>query len=268
VITQKNKDLLRFIKIKINNVIKYKMSFDIVICVGPNDTEVAERNVMYSSKNIIGHRNIYLICSNPNVKINGAVTIDENTFPFNISTVAEIHGKRVRNGWYLQQLLKMYAGKIIPGILENYLIIDCDTVFIKPTKFITEDGKYCMTTGTEYHSPYFEHMNSLHPSLKKIHPLSGISHHTFFNNVIVSEMIEMIENHHNNSEPFWKLYLKKVLPKDYELSGAAENELYFTYAYLYHPEKLCIRQLKWINSGIFMDTIDCDFISVHWYMRK
>ena len=40
-----------------------------------------------------------------------------------------------RIGWYLQQLLKFYAGFVIPDILQRYLIIDCDTHFLKPTKF-------------------------------------------------------------------------------------------------------------------------------------
>ena len=243
------------------------MSFDVVICVGPNDTAIVNSVVPYIKKNIIGYRNIYLVCQNPSITIDGTITINEKIFPFTINDVAHYHGKRERNGWYLQQLLKFYAGFIIPGILQKYLIIDCDTHFLKPTKFLTEDNKCIFTTGTEYHIPYFEHMNRLHPSLKKSHTLSGISHHTFFDREIVKSLIELVEDYHKSAKTFWQLYLQEVQPAHYDLSGAAENELYFTYVYLYHYDKMKIRQLKWINSSnLSLDTHN-DFISVHWYMR-
>jgi len=122
-------------------------------------------------KNIIGYRNIYLVCANPIINIEGTITIDEKIFPFNINDLIQKFGKHNRNGWYLQQLLKFYAGNVIPGILSNYLIVDSDTHFLKPTSFMDSDGKYIYTTGTEYHKPYFNHMNKLHPSLKKSTPL-------------------------------------------------------------------------------------------------
>ena len=73
---------------------------------------------------------------NNEIVIDGCITIFEKIFPFSLDTVAKIHGKRDRNGWYLQQLLKLYAGKIIPNILDKYLVIDSDTFFLKPTKII------------------------------------------------------------------------------------------------------------------------------------
>jgi hypothetical protein len=244
------------------------MSFDIVVCVGHHDEDIIEKVLVYTKKNILDHRNIYLVCANKFLEIEGAITIDERIFPFTIEDVQSIQGTRDRNGWYLQQLLKMYSGLIIPGILEKYLIIDCDTYFLKPTKFLTEDNKCIFTTGTEYHTPYFEHMNRLHPSLKKVHPLSGISHHTFFDTVLVKEMIKLIEDYHNNLKPFWKIFLDEIDPAHYERSGSAENELYFTYVYIYHPSRMEIRQLHWGNSSTLDLNSNCDFLSVHWYIRK
>ena len=77
--------------------------FDIVIPVGPNDQPIVENQLKYTKKNIIGYRNIYLVCCDTSLKIDGCITIDENIFPFNIQTVSQIHGKLERNGWYLQQ---------------------------------------------------------------------------------------------------------------------------------------------------------------------
>jgi len=122
---------------------------------------------------------------------------------FNINDLIQKFGKHNRNGWYLQQLLKFYAGNVIPGILPNYLIVDSDTHFLKPTSFMDSDGKYIYTTGTEYHKPYFNHMNKLHPSLKKAHPCSGIVHHMIVNNNILNELMKIVETNHNTN-PFWK----------------------------------------------------------------
>ena len=88
-----------------------------------------------------------MICYDPSLTIDGCITINEDIFPFSIHTVSNIHGKLERNGWYLQQLIGLYCGVIIPGIMDKYLVIDSDTFFLKPTHFV-EDGKsVCIITG-------------------------------------------------------------------------------------------------------------------------
>lgn len=245
-------------------------SFDIVICVGPNDDDIVEHMLSFNKKNIIGYRNIYLVCANPTINVEGTITINEKIFPFNINDLIKKFGNNNRNGWYLQQLLKFYSGKVIPGILSRYLIVDCDTHFLRPTKFLTDDGKYIYTTGTEYHKPYFQHMNRLEPSFKKIHPLSGISHHTFFDTEIVNELMVKIEGNFNNEKKFWELYLDVIDMKDFNGSGSSEYELYFTYMFVYHREQMLIRQLDWKNVPSYNHSYpnNYDFVSIHWHMRK
>ena len=244
--------------------------FDIVMCVGPNDITIVDQVLPYTKKNVIGYRNIYLVCSNPDIFISDTITVDEKLFPFKKDDVASIFGKNDRNGWYLQQLLKLYSGNVIPGILKRYLIIDCDTHFLKPTQFITDDGKHIFTTGTEYHKPYFLHMNRLHYSLKKTHKLSGISHHSFFHRDRVNEMIKMVEDYFENKMPFWKIFLNMVDINQITGSGASEYELYLTYMYLYHPNDIFIRQLNWENLSKLdiTNSKDNDFVSIHWFSRK
>jgi len=242
--------------------------FDIVICVGPHDNSIVNSSLECAKKNIIGYRNIYLVCSNPTINIEGAITIDERIFPFKITDIENMFfGNHHRNGWYLQQLLKFYSGIVIPGISQKYLIIDCDTHFLKPTNFFTDDGKQMLTTGTEYHEVYFHHMNRLHPSLKKIHPLSGISHHTFFDTECILELFKLVEDYHGR-QPFWQIYLDVIDKNQYAGSAAAENEVYFTFMYLYHNEKICIRQLNWENMSSLDLNSPHDFVSVHWWCRQ
>ena len=254
----KDKKLRKYVSF--NDIVS---SFDIVIPVGPNDKSVIEQQIKHTQKNIIGYRNIYLICYDPSITIDGCITINENIFPFNINTVAEHHGKLKQNGWYLQQLLKLYAGKIIPDILDKYLVIDADTFFLKPTTF-EENNKCLYNYSTEYHKTYFHHMQKLDKDLTKIDKnKSGICHHMIFEKKYINELISKIEKNHN--ELFYNIFLKTVTNKNG--SGASEYEIYFNYMLKYNPDKIQIRKLRWENMKKPKTNSNYDYISCHWYMR-
>ena len=247
--------------------------FDIVIPIGPNDIKQINEQLKYTKKNIIGYRKIFLLTFDPNIKIehDDVIIIDETIFPFSIDDVAKFHYKHSRNGWYLQQLLKLYAGIIIPDISEKYLIIDSDTFFLKPTKFI-EDGKCLYNIGTEYHIPYFEHMQKLHYSLIKKINKSGICHHMIFETKYMRELFDLVEQNHSN-KPFWQIFLMMVNNNHYgnniyNASGASEYEMYFNFMLIYYTDKINVRLLKWINSSVFIENNidDYDYISCHWYL--
>lgn len=237
--------------------------FDIIIPVGPHDEDVIREQIKYTKQNIIGHKTIYLICSDRTINIDGCITIEENIFPFNMETVIKYHGKSARNGWYLQQLLKLYAGRIIPGILDKYLIIDCDTFFLKPCTFI-ENNVCLYNFGSEYHVPYFQHMSRLDENLVRVEEnKSGICHHMMFETMYVEEIIHKIENSHHDS--FYNIFLKCV---DSDESGASEYEIYFNYMLKNHPSKIKLRKLNWKNTKKLKLKSRFDYISYHWYMRE
>lgn len=252
------------------------IDFDIVICVGPNDSDVIANMIQYTKKNIIGYRKIFLICKDPGIKIDGTYTIDERIFPFSIQDINKFLNELDRSqwhlldrtGWYLQQLLKLYAGNIIPDILEKYLVLDSDTFFLKPTTFIDSTGKGLFNFGDEYNVPYFGHMTRLHPSLYKFNNNSGICHHMMFFNNLINEMFRLVEDYHNNDLPFWRIFLDCIDKNDTSISLASEYEIYFTYIQIHHPDKYLIRKLNWLNSHAFYNYPDKDYISVHWYMRS
>ena len=241
-------------------------NIDIVIPVGPNDMNHVEVVVDCCKKNL-KFRKIFLICFD-NVNIDGCEFISEDIFPFSKTDVSKLHGENPRNGWYLQQLLKLYAGTVIPGILNDYVVIDCDTFVLKPIEFV-ENGKYLFNTSDEYHSPYFVHMNKLHPSLKKVSYSSGITHHMIFSTSILNKMFSLVETYHGNIHPFWYIFLDCVdlSLRRVNTSGASEYELYFNYMLLYHSNLTKIRNLDWQDCGTVNLNADKDYISVHWWLR-
>jgi FkbM family methyltransferase len=240
--------------------------FDIVILLGPHDKELIGEQIEYTKKNIIGYRNIYLISYDSTINIEGCYTINENIFPFTIETVSQIHGKMERNGWYLQQLLKLYAGIVIPDILDKYLVIDADTFFLKPTTFI-ENNKCLYNYSKEYHIPYFEHMKRLNKNLIKVDKnKSGICHHMIFETKYIKELFKIIENEYNDT--FYNVFLKLVDDKDKEKSGASEYEIYFNFMLNNYNDNIIIRELDWSNSKTLDLNKNKTYISCHWHLNK
>jgi len=232
------------------------MSFDIVIPLGPNEISRINEQIQHVKKNVVGYRNIYIISFDPNITIDGCIIIDERIFEFKINDIAsyfiKYKGKYNRNGWYLQQLLKLYAGFTINGILNNYLVIDADIFFLNKISFL-ENDKYIFTTSDEYHIPYFIHMNKLHECFKKNHTKSGIAHHMMFNKNLIKEMFELVETKYNRK--FWVIFIEKVeehkkYPINHVESGASEYELYFNFMIKYHNDKIIIRNLNWSNISV------------------
>lgn len=249
------------------------MLFDIVIPVGPNDINIIAKQLVYTQKNIIGYRKIYIITPYKNLTIDGCIIINEDIFPFSMDTIYKYHGKTSNNGWYLQQLLKLYAGFIIPDILDNYLVIDSDTFFLKPTIFI-EDDKLLYNYGTEYHKEYFNHMKCLLPYLVKVaEDKSGICHHMIFNKSIIKDLFKRVEEHYNNindvNKNFYDIFLMMVNESFRNGSGASEYEIYFNFIQLFYQNNMKIRKLEWINnSSTNINNNNLDYISCHHYMRR
>lgn len=225
------------------------ITFDIVIPVGPNDVQLFPTLLTLNKKNISGYRNIYLISYDKNLHIDGCVTIDEDRFPFtkkSITDFFQVAKFKSSAAWYLQQLLKLYAHKIIPGLSEYFLILDADVAFIKETRFFDKNGKILLRgvplSEEKFHSPYFESMEILHPTLTRVYQeYSGVADYMMVKKEYIQSMIDMIENFHKNK--FYICVLKSV--NEYHnhiasLSGFSEYELIFNYMLQYFPNKVFI----------------------------
>jgi hypothetical protein len=242
------------------------MLFDIVIPVGPNDIYFIHILVQYTKQNVIGFRNIYLVSYDDTLLVNGCITISENIYPFSKSDIVSIMGQKCRQNWYLQQLLKLYAVFVIPDILDNVLIIDGDTFFLKPTQFFNDSDVGLYFYMNEHHKPYFAHMNRMHPSLERVfEDKSGICHHMLLQKPYLIELFELVKQQHNLD--FWKAFWNCVV--EYNTSGASEYEIYFNFMLKYHPNKIQLRELRHKDIQHFQEIHNdiYDYVSYHWHGR-
>lgn len=239
------------------------MTYDILIVHGPSDDNILPYTVSQIRKFVKDFRNIYIVSHDAEIVLFdeevfvGCKIIDEKTFPISINDVNSIIQTPKRNGWYYQQLLKLYASLVIEEMLDDYVVVDADTLFLKEISF-KSGGRYMFNMGDEHHIPYFEHMNRVHPSFEKMVKFSGISHHMIFNRMIVSEMMMLVERHHNFT-PFWEVFLKEVLPEQRPFSGCSEYEMYFNYMLKNHKDKVIPRKIKFENTGLPADFILSNF---------
>jgi hypothetical protein len=85
----------------------------------------------------------------------------------------------------------------------------------------------------------------------------------------VNGLFKLVESYHNNMKPFWEIFLNMINKNDFLASGASEYEIYFNYMNIYHKNHILIRKLNWTNASSLNDyNKHCDYVSVHWYMRK
>tara|TARA_B100000787_G_C16176693_1_gene289425 strand:+ start:827 stop:1705 length:879 start_codon:yes stop_codon:yes gene_type:complete len=243
------------------------MLFDIVISSCKKDEFVLQKAIESIKKYIKGYRRIIVVSNEKLTDTDGVEWFDEKQYPFTVKDMYDYMDKLVpdekrrRKVSYINQLIKLYAHKVIPDLLDDILIYDSDIVFIKET-FFFEDDKPLYGNRIVSLDPYQQYLNhhlQLHPSfdfgnklkinrrLKQSgHFCSGICHHIMYNKEIIQEMINLVEKQHNKL--FWKFYLKRVDTRDknhMKHCEPANCELYYNYVNLFHPDKIRVRPITW-----------------------
>ena len=251
----------------LKSCLKYLVDVDKFYVITPDYKDVKEK---YGA--ILGERVIF---------------VDEKIgFPFNMEKVGDVMYNTVKEhgtyplddgksqfektlwgklGWFLQQLLKIYAGNVLK--LEDYVLLDSDCVWHREVSFISknqEDGKptkYYYTTSTQYHPPYIATMKRVagvdtFQSSKDERFRSGVVHHMVLSKDVLSDLFETSEKLHSPL-PFWQVMLNQSAlemtcraPRA-GICGAgstlSEYELYFNFARVKHPDTVELRPLLWAN---------------------
>ena len=255
---------------------------DVVIPCTKKDLDTLELCIKGIRKNCRNVRRIIIISDSPLSQ--NAEWFDEKKFPFTMEDAAfylvgcdsvkaqeYLSSPQPRVGWYFQQLLKLYAPFVIPGISSNVLHLDSDTVFLNPVSFVDESGAGLYNPGTEYHMPYFDHISKLVPGVTRIYPEhSGISHHMLLQREPLQDLFSTVEATHNME--LWKAFCLSVDSKDLYLSGAASDELYFNFVFS-KTNQVNLRMLKWANISKIKEMSSYrkkgyHYVSCHSWMRS
>jgi Family of unknown function (DUF6492) len=238
-----------------------------VICCHPKDYDTLPACVHGLIQNVKEVESIYII-SKENPDVPGTHWVAEAQFPFSYDNIAP-YTTPDRVGWYLQQLLKLYALSVIPAPVG--LLVDADTVFLTPTA-VTHNGTVCYAYGSEYHPPYFEHMQRMYPTLQRATSVSGICHHMVVEQTRLQELFALVETVHQ--KPFWRVFMDMTVVATPVAvpSGASEYEMYFHYVLRTCPGDYVVRPLRWKNSGhpecMATDQEEgWNYVSYHAYMR-
>lgn len=222
-------------------------AFDAVIPFHPKDTAVLSYCVASLRRYVAGLRNIYVI-SKDDPEEDDIIWIPESAFPFTLSDVAAvIKSSNQREGWYLQQLLKFYAFRVIPGILPHTLLFDSDCVVCRPIRFFSPEGKIFLdwNPGQE-HLAYFRHAEAVMGDLFVLADpdKSGITDHMMVYQPHLEGLLNKIEVRAASNKSAWQILLEAVEPAEYNKSGMSEYEIYFNYVLTWFPEEYAFRQLE------------------------
>jgi hypothetical protein len=263
-----------------------------VVLTTGKDVKVFEKSMLSALKHLVDVDKFYVITPDKaslekqvGRKLGHRVKfVDESIFSFRGANISEVMIESVRErgvypidgnsplekivysklGWFLQQLLKLYAGKVLG--LEDFLLLDSDLIWFQNVRFLNRtlaDG----TKSYNYASSGQWNLN-YRATLQKIGGVpaydwpanqvfrSGIVHHM----VIVKKVMDALMQHSEMSHgglPFWKVMLNESAqelgchaPRP-QICGAgstlSEYELYFNFALNKFPETVNFRPLLWAN---------------------
>ena len=253
---------------------------DVVIPAISKDLATLDLCIEGIKKNGQNIRSIYVV--SPTQLTQKAYWIDEKMFPFSKKDVAStIFGNETkalgylskpgnRIGWIYQQLLKLYVPFVVPGISSNILLLDADTIFLKPVSFLNEKGEPLFNTNTTHYESYFKHAKRLLPGFKKIFSkFSGICHHMLIQKSVIEHLFSIIEKEHGMKP--WQAICKCVDIKEIDKASLSEYEIYFNFIFT-TSQQAHIRRLTWKNLPS-LEKISSykaqgyDYVSCHAWMR-
>lgn len=161
------------------------------------------------------------------------VELENDYIPKRIFDFIRAEVPHSRQGWVLQQVVKIMGS--IRSEVDATLVIDSDTVLLKPKSWLDSKGNQSLSFAYEYHVPYKNHQKSLfgYQSLQ----LSFVTHHQLFK----KEHLLAFFGHDQESLLQW------VMRGDYSLDSAiSEYDTYGEWVYLNRKQYVVLT--KWNNA--------------------
>ena len=220
---------------------KFPTKIDAVMLTTGKDTRVFVKSIASALKHLVDVDKFYIISPNlAELKKNlgnnlndRMILLDERKFPFGGYNVSEVMIESVRQrgvypldgnskfektvkrrvSWYLQQLLKFYAGRVFG--LNDYVLLDSDLVWFKDLELIAPHSTFGHSSNTYYYATSNQYHRSYIATLSRISGLplhnhqpmfrSGIVHHMVIVKTVLESLINVSEAKHGI--PFWQILL-------------------------------------------------------------
>lgn len=148
-----------------------------------------------------------------------------------------------RSGWYFQQFVKY--GLAERSRFERYLVVDADTVFVRPTAFFAQ-GKAVLYRSRQHHAPYFETFQKL-LGYRPARQASFIANYMLLEVRVVRELVAQIEA--GQSQRWHELVLSAI--DKTTMSSFSEFETYGYYLSRRHPDAFVSRRSATLNLRSF-----------------
>lgn len=158
-----------------------------------------------------------------------------------------------RYGWILQQFLAF--DQIFKSKEIGVLLLDADTILLKPVHWLDCHSKQILMVGTDFHQPYY---NLLHQLLKfsTAPKYCFVTHHMLIQPILFKLILEK-RGYHSTSEFF--IDALKFADKKSESAMCIDFEPYAQGMLIDYPEKILLR--KFCNLGRARTQQNLDFVS-------
>ena len=257
------------------NQFKTPLSIDVVIPTCLKDIGTLDSAVRGVKKHITNVRNIYIVCNRAyKDKIKSGIFIDEDAYPFSKKDITDMQLlKKIdigKEGWWFQQLLKLYSFKIIKNISSNILIVDSETIFYNKYTPI-KDNKVHYAVSNEITNSYRRHMKLL---LKDINifnnRISGVCHQMLFQTHVLQNLFDRVETYHKHINniyvPLWKIMLN--VSKNNNCIKYSEYDLYFNFMLTFHKNTVKLsNNISWDISSILPNNTKYTYITFHSHLK-
>jgi hypothetical protein len=171
---------------------------------------------------------------------------DERTvLPITKKDIDYSPGGSDRSGWLFQQFIKLSCDAICES--DYFLLLDADTVLLRPQRFVQDDGRMVLNISDERHEEYYKAIRLLLPGLP-IFPYSFVSHHMLVNRKIVGELKSLLEA---SGVVWYQFILNKV--DLHEPSCFSEYELYGNFSLERYPDLFDLQHF--LNIGYAQERI-------------
>lgn len=287
IVAPKAQELQENMKKKWNTLLESQLEhYELTNCC-PACLQCANLQQLHSCATLgrLGQANVTKYCHEFNDRDNRVKFVDEKIFQITFENVADVMLNSVReagtypleNGkspfeahmyghlfWFYQQVVKLYAGKVLG--LRDYVLLDSDIIWFREVPFIARIAgnytAYYYATSRQYQAAYISSSRRI-PGIasyketdKSKNHRSGVVHHIVMSKPVLDHLFTDSSDCHDG-RPFWQVLLNEsaremtCMPHRRGICGGgstlSEYELYFNYARVKYPHTVVIRPLWWSN---------------------